>query len=207
MKRLALLGMSVGAMVLAATAQAKGPVAATIDGPGTGGGISLGGNGEPGSGAPLGNLSDQAGLFPAVFAQTPDPMLAERPTGDLGPRYMVTYRLPGPNGGESTIRQDLYPYARNGPVTYTAPGQRFFGTERTHGGWYQASPELKDTLVKAGLPARAGGRPVAAPAPSSGGDDGTGLADLWPAFGAALVLGLTALVSVGIRRRERTAAA
>lgn len=205
MKRLALLGMFVGAMVLAATAQAKGPVAATIDGPGTGGGISLGGNGEPGSGAPLGNLSDQAGLFPAVFAQTPDPMLANRPKGDLGPRYTVTYRLPGPNGGESTIRQDLYPYARNGPVTYTARGQRFFGTERTHGGWYQASPELKDTLVKAGLPARPGGLPSATPGPSSGGDGGTGLADLWPAFGAALVLGLAALVSVLFRRRERTA--
>jgi hypothetical protein len=205
MKRLALLGMLVGAMILATPAQAKGPVAATIDGPGTGGGISLGGNGEPGSGAPLGNLSDQAGLFPAAFGQTPDPMLAERPKGDLGPRYTVTYRLPGPNGGESTIRQDLYPYARNGPVTYTAPGQRFFGTERTRGGWFQASPELKDTLVKAGLPARAGGQPAAAPGPSSSGDDATGLADLWPAFGAALVLGLTALVSVLVRRRERAA--
>ena len=207
MKRLALLGMFVGAMVLAATAHAKGPVAATIDGPGTGGGISLGGNGEPGSGAPLGNLSDQAGLFPAAFGQTPDPMLAERPKGDLGPRYTVTYRLPGPNGGESTIRQDLYPYAGNGPVTYTAPGQRFFGTERTRGGWFQGSPELKDTLVKAGLPARAGGQPATAPGPSSSGDDATGLADLWPAFGAAVVLGLTALVSVVIRRRDRTAAA
>jgi hypothetical protein len=207
MKRLALLGTLVGAMVLAATAQAKGPVAATIDGPGTGGGISLGGNGEPGSGAPLGNLSDQAGLFPAAFGQTPDPMLAKPPQGDLGPRYTVAYRLPGPNGGESTIRQDLYPYAGNGPVTYTAPGQRFFGTERTRGGWFQASPELKDTLVKAGLPAWAGGPPAAAPGPGSGGEDGTGVTDFWPAFGAALVLGLTALVSVVIRRRERTAAA
>jgi hypothetical protein len=146
-------------------------------------------------------------LFPAAFGQTPDPMLAERPKGELGPRYTVTYRLPGPNGGESTIRQDLYPYAGNAPVTYTAPGQRFFGTERTRGGWFQASPELKDTLVKAGLPARAGGPPAAAPGPSSSGDDGTGFADLWPAFGAAFVIGLTALVSVVIRRRERTAAA
>jgi hypothetical protein len=205
MKRLALLGTLVGALVLAATAQAKGPSAATIDGPGTGGGISFGGDGEPGSGAPLGNLSDQSGLFPAAFAQTPDPMLAERPKGDLGPRYTITYRLPGPNGGESTIRQDLYPYASNGPVTYTAPDQRFFGTERTHGGWFQASPALKDTLVKAGLPAQPGGQPAAAPGPSSVGDDETGFTDLWPAFGVALVLGLTALVSVLVRRRERTA--
>ena len=205
MRRLALLTSVLAAFTLAATAQAKGPSAATIDGPGAGSGISIGGNGEPGSGAPLGNLSDQAGLFPAAFSQTPDPMLADRPKGDLGPHYTITYRLPGPNGGESTIRQDLYPYASNGPVTYTAPGQPFFGTERTHGGWYQASPELKNTLVKAGLPAQPVGEAAGAPGPSSGGDDGTGLADFWPAFGVALVLGLTALVSVLIRRRERTA--
>jgi hypothetical protein len=205
MRRLALCGIAASALVFAVTAQAKGPSAATIDGPGTGGGISFGGDGEPGSGAPLGNLSDQAGLFPAAFAQTPDPMLADRPKGDLGPRYTITYRLPGPNGDESTIRQDLYPYAGNGPVTYTAPGQPFFGTERTHGGWYQAAPALKNTLVKAGLPAQPSSASAASPGPSSGGDDGTGLRDLWPAFGVALVLGLMALVSVLIRRRERTA--
>jgi hypothetical protein len=207
MRRLALLGVLAGALVLAASAQGKGPVAASIDGPGTGGGITLGGNGEPGSGAPLGNLSDQAGLFAAAFGQSPSPMLPARPKGDLGPRYTITYRLPGPNGEDSTIRQDLYPYAKSGPVTYTAPGQSFFETERTVGGWFQASPALKDTLVKAGLPAQDGGQPVAAPRPTPADDGGTSLTDLWPAFGVALVIGLTLLVSVLIRRRERPAAA
>jgi hypothetical protein len=205
MRRLALLGTLVGALVLAASAHAKGPVSATIDGPGTGGGISIGGNGEPGSGAPLGNLSDQAGLFAAAFGQTPSPMLEARPTGDLGPRYTIAYRLPGPNGGESTIRQDLYPYAKSGPVTYTAPGQPFFDTERTIGGWYQASPALKDTLVKAGLPASEGGQSEATPRPAPADDGGTGLSDLWPAFGVAFVIGLTVLISMLMRRRERTA--
>jgi hypothetical protein len=196
MRRLVLLTSVVAALGVATTAQAKGPVAATIDGPGTGGGISIGGNGEPGSRAPLGNLSDQAGLFAAAFGQTPDPMLADRPKGDLGPRYTISYRLPGPNGEDATIRQDAYPYAQGGPVTYTAPGQRFFGTESTRGGWYRASSELKTTLVRAGLPASP---------PSSGesGGDGSGFVDFWPAIVVAFVLGLTALIGVFARRRPR----
>jgi hypothetical protein len=106
---------------------------------------------------------------------------------------------------ESTIRQDLYPYAKDGPVTYTRPGQRFFETETTRGGWYRASTALKETLVQAGLPARKGGQPAAAPAPSPGDDGGTSFTDLWPAFGVALVLGLVTLISLLMRRRERTA--
>jgi hypothetical protein len=194
MRRLVLLTSVVAALGVAAAAQAKGPVAATIDGPGTGGGISIGGNGEPGSGAPLGNLSDQAGLFAAAFGQTPDPMLANRPTGDLGPRYTISYRLPGPSGEDSTIRQDVYPYAQGGPVTYTAPGQRFFGTESTRGGWYRASPELKTTLVRAGLP-------TSPPSGGESGGDGSGFVDFWPAIVVAFVLGLTALIGVLARRR------
>jgi hypothetical protein len=198
MRRLVLLTSVLAALAVAATAQAKGPVAATIDGPGTGGGISIGGNGEPGSGAPLGNLSDQAGLFAAAFGQTPDPMLADRPKGDLGPRYTIAYRLPGPNGEDATIRQDVYPYAQRGPVTYTAPGQRFFGTESTRGGWYRASPTLKDTLVKAGLPATA-------PSGGTSSDDGAALTDFWPALAIAFALALATLTAVLLRRRPRTA--
>ena len=204
MKQLALVGVVCG-LVFAGAAQAKGPIAATIDGPGTGGGISLGGNGEPGSGAPLGNLADQSGFFAAAFGQTPDPMLAGRPKGDLGPRYTITYRVPGPNGEEDSIRQDLYPYAAGGPVTYTRPQQPFFGTESTRGGWFRASAALKDTLVRAGLPARNAGGTVTPPVRAPSEDEGTGLADLWPAFVVAVVLGLVTVISVLIRRRERTA--
>ena len=200
MRRLALAATVAGAMILATTAQGKGPIAATIDGPGTGGGISLGGNGEPGSGAPLGNLADQSGFFAAAFGQTPDPMLDARPSGDLGPRYTVTYRLPGPNGRDARIRQDLYPYAPKGPVTYTPPGQPFFGTQSTHGGWYQASAPLKDVLVRAGLPATP-------PATSTGSDDGIGWRDFWVPVAVLFAAALAALGAVLVRRRPRVAGA
>lgn len=203
MRRLVFLAV-VGTLAVATTAQAKGPIAATIDGPGTGGGISLGGNGEPGSGAPLGNLSDQAGLFPAAFGQTPDPMLAGRPKGDLGPRYMITYRLPGPNGEESSIRQDLYPYAAGGPLTYTRPGQRFFGTESTRGGWYRGTAGLTQTLVKAGLPEHEGARAVSRPVPVSA-NEGTGLSDFWPVVVAVLLIALAPALALLARVRERPA--
>jgi hypothetical protein len=198
MKRLALLGIVVFALLCAATVQAKGPIAGSIDGPGTGGGISLGGNGEPGSGAPLGMFAQQAGFFPALFTQTPDPMLDSRPSGDLGPRYTVRYRLPGPNGREDEIRQDLYPYAKEGPVTYTAPGQRFFETQTTRGGWYQASPSLKDMLVGAGLPATA---------PAGDGNDWYRLNNVWLPIAVAFALALAALTAVFMRRRPRVAGA
>jgi hypothetical protein len=199
MRRLVFFAAVVAGLTLAATAGAKGPIAGTIDGPGTGGGISLGGDGEPGSGGPLGTFAQEAGFFPALFVQTPDPMLDARPKGDLGPRYTVTYRLPGPNGTEETIRQDLYPYAPAGPVTYTEPGQRFFETRTSHGGWYQASPHLKTLLVGAGLPSSA---------PSGGSsDDGFGFNDVWLPVAIAILLALAALSAVIVRRRPRAAAA
>jgi hypothetical protein len=153
MKR-AILILAIAALVLPTTALGKGPSGASINGPGDGGGITFTGDGED-AGSGLGNLTDQAGFFPAVFGQEPTPMLAGRPKGDLGPKYTITYTVPGPANEPDKLHQDLYPYAASGPVTYMEPGQKFFGTDQTRGGWFQASPELKQTLVSAGLPARA----------------------------------------------------
>jgi hypothetical protein len=80
-------------------------------------------------------------------------MLEERPAGALGPRYTVAYVMPGPNNERDTLVQELYPYARPAPVSYVEPGQRFWTTEETRGGWFVASPNLRDLLVTAGLPA------------------------------------------------------
>ena len=189
MKRFVLLG-AVTALAVAAPAFAKGPSAASIDGPGTGGGISITGDGESG-GTPLGDLTEQSGFFAAMFGQSPDPMLAKRPTGNLGPKYTITWTVPGPEGTD-TIRSELYPYAKGGPVVFTEPGQRFFGVERTRGGWYVASPALKELLVDAGLPAQA---------PSGG--DGFALPPwaiaLLALLGALLLGGASALL---VRRRR-----
>jgi hypothetical protein len=198
--RVTALAASLAALVLAAPALAKGPSEAKVSGPGLkGGGIHLmsDGGGDPSSGTPLGNLTEFSGFFPALFGQTPDPMLTKRPTSKLGPKYTIEYTVPGPNGGAATIRQDLYPYAQPTPLTYTKPGQRFFGNDHANGGWFQAPPDLKTTLVEAGLPKTA---------PSGGSSDGWALTWGTTTVVAAALL-LLALTFLASRRRPRTAGA
>src|SRR6266704_551847 len=64
---------------------------------------------------------------------------------------------PGGPNGDSSLRQDLYPYAAKGPVTYMAPDQKFWGRQYTPGGWSRGTIQLRNALVKAGLPSRAPG--------------------------------------------------
>lgn len=194
MKRVLLV--AVAALALPAAAMAKGASQATIEGPGLSEPIVLksDGGGDPSMNSKLGRLAQDAGFFPAVFGQSPDPMLREHPKGKLGPRYRVTYVMPGPNGSSSKIRQDLYPYAKPYLLSYTKPGQRFWDGQRTRGGWYQAAYDLKPALVAAGLPA--------AP-PSSGGGDGDGWLR-WVAIAITVAAGLAlaaALSLVALRRR------
>ena len=179
MKRV-LLVLAIAALALPAAALGKGPTAASIDGPGSGGGIRFTGCCTPES--PTMTLAEQAGFFPAVFAEVPDPMLDARPKGDLGPKYTITYTVPGPNNETWKIQQDAYPYASPGPVTYMEPGQEVFEiVGGTRGGWFQADARLKETLVSAGRPARS-------PAPSS--ETSTGATNL-------LVLLITILLVTG----------
>jgi hypothetical protein len=179
MKR-AFLILSIAALALPAAALGKGPTAASIDGPGSGGGIRFTGCCTPES--PTMTLAEQAGFFPAVFAEVPDPMLDARPKGDLGPKYTITYTVPGPNNETWKIQQDAYPYASPGPVTYMEAGQEVFEiVGGTRGGWFQADARLKETLVSAGRPARS-------PAPSS--ETSTGATNL-------LVLLITILLVTG----------
>jgi hypothetical protein len=138
-----------------AAALAKGASQAEIIGPRLADPIVLAGEGQPG-GERLMRIAEAAGFFPATFGQSPDPMLDTRPSGSLGPRYRITYLMPGPNNELNEIRQDVYPYAEPTPVSYTPPKQPFFGTEQTRGGWYVAPTSfLKDALVQAGLPENA----------------------------------------------------
>jgi hypothetical protein len=153
MKRLVVaLALSLAtACIVAPTAFGKGASEATITGPGLDEPIQLAGEGEIG-GEQLMQLAEDAGFFPAVFTQIPDPMLATQPEGTLGPKYRIEYVMPGPNNEEDVLVQDLYPYATPGPVSYVKPGQPFWSTEKTHGGWYVAYSSLKDELVAVGLP-------------------------------------------------------
>jgi len=140
------------ALLVAAGAQAKGASEATIEGPGLGGRVSIPGDGEPGGGTTLSTVAQLAGFFPAVFGQTPDATLDASPATSLGPRYTVRYAMPGP-GGSSMIVQDVYPYAKPAPVTHTTAGQLVWQGQRTVGGWYMTTAELKIALEGVGLPA------------------------------------------------------
>jgi hypothetical protein len=192
MKR-AFLILAIASLALPATALGKGPSGASIEGPGAGGGITFTGGRNSG----LFNLTEQAGLFPAVFARQPDPMLDRRPNGDLGPKYTIVWTIPGSNNETWKLKQDLYPYAASGPVTYMKPGQEVFRIPGgTHGGWFQANSRLKKTLVAAGLPSR----------PVAGSSDGTSLStNLFSLFAVALFL--AAATAVFLRRRARPATA
>jgi hypothetical protein len=138
-------------LAVPATALAKGPSEGSVSGPGFSKTVKVlydGGGGSAGD-----NLTQESGFFPAAFGQSPDPMLHGKPAGPLGPRYTIAWKVPGGGGAMFRIRQDMYPYARGGAVTFTKPGQPIFGMS-ARGGWYR-NPELKRTLVSLGLPASA----------------------------------------------------
>jgi hypothetical protein len=188
MRRFLLLATAgaLAALVATAPAAAKGPSTASLTGPGLDHAVPVKGEGESGPGTPLGSLVQLGGFFPQVFQQFPDPTTRTRPSGDLGPRSRIEYRVPGPNANGSKLVQDVYPYAKT-PVTYMSPGQRFWDVNRTHGGWFAAGPGLKATLVAAGLPA--------SPPTASGGS--------FPwAWSAAGVLAVVVLLALGLNRRR-----
>jgi hypothetical protein len=188
MRRFLLLATAVAlaALVATAPAAAKGPSTASLTGPGLDHAIPVKGEGEAGPGTPLGSLVQLGGFFPQVFQQFPDSTTRTRPAGSLGPRYRIEYRVPGPNG-DGRLVQDVYPYAKT-PVTYMSPGQRFWGVNHAHGGWFVAGPGLKAVLVAAGLP-------ESPPAAASGGS----FPWAWTVAGILAVVVLLALV---LRRRR-----
>ena len=194
---LACLAVVLVAALVPAAALAKGASEATITGPGLEDPITLAGEGQVG-GEQLMQLAEEAGFFPAVFATTPDPMLDRRPAGTLGPRYSITYVMPGPDTTPAELTQDLYPFATPSPVSYMKPGQQYFGTERTRGGWFVASNTLKSDLVAAGLPA--------AP-PSGGGDSDVPWTLVGVLAGLAASAAIAAWTALRVRRRLRAAPA
>jgi len=150
MKRLVVVLVALFALVLTGSAAAKGPSEAKITGPGLNSALTIKGVGEGDTSTDLGLLVNDAGFFPQAFGQSPSPMLRAQPP-NLGPRYTVTYTVPGST--TSTLEQELYPYASGGPASFMRPGQKFWDTQSTVGGWYRGTPQLKSMLIRAGLPA------------------------------------------------------
>jgi hypothetical protein len=219
---LAVLALSALLLVVPTAAQAKGATAATIDGGGPGGlpggPITVRGDGEPGSGTALGNLTDASGLFTLMFerrrtaarpcGQCPGGLKAA-PTDQLGPRYTITWTFQDDSDSDRGIRQYVYPYAATGPVTFMPAGQPIF-EETTIGGWYQATDNLRQQLISLGLPNRTALGSTASPAPAPASPQPTPAASppaAWPrvvAVVAALLLAAGAAIALR-RRRAATA--
>jgi hypothetical protein len=161
-------GMSIAAAITFATpALAKGPSQAQITGPGLAHPILISGNGEPGLPDVLSTLAAQTELFAAMWganatmpAKASAALRTAPPHASRGPLYVITYTVPGvpPQPGQQygMIRQDLYPRAVGGPVSYTPPGQQGFGGPLQVSGWLRASPHLPGTLARIGVPASPG---------------------------------------------------
>ena len=170
------------ALAVPAAALGKGPSEASISGPGFAKQVNVPNDGS--GGAPGGDLTQESGFFPAAFGQSPDPMLHRKASGPLGPRYRIVWTVPGGGGSTFHIRQQLYPYARGGSVTYMRPGQPIFDAT-TAGGWYR-NPELKRTLMSLGLPARR---------PSSTGTN-------WALIAALGAVATATITAAGVWRRR-----
>jgi hypothetical protein len=78
------------------------------------------------------------------------PPLDSRPTGELGDRFSATYT--SVETGRVIAVQVFYPYAKGGPVAYTAAAGTI-GSHSYAAGWRQADPSVLDDLVARGLPA------------------------------------------------------
>jgi len=192
MRRAAALAVVIiGIVGLASPAAAKGPSEGEITGEGIDEAIAV----PFGEGTPEGDrLIEEVGFFEATFGQVPDRMLDAPPTDDLGAALTLRWEVPGPHGELDVIVQTLHPWADGGPLVHTEPGQSFFTTERTRGGWFRAPASLPETLARLGVT-----RP---------GSDGGGSA--WAPIGASLaavVLLGGALVAFAPRRRDDLAPA
>jgi hypothetical protein len=150
----ALFAWTVGALFLAvATPAAAKPTfdEARINGPGLGGrGVHIAGRAI----APM----TESGIDLANgrgYAMVDSIAELGLTAAELGPGYVVRYSFYlGRSKPPRIVRQELYPYAKGGPVTYTSPGQRLGGPASLSitAGWYRGSAAFLDFLVDQGLP-------------------------------------------------------
>ena len=158
MRRLSGAALVLAASVVAlgpAPTFAKGPSSAVIEGPGIDSSITLPEPGATTIGVDLARLIQDSGLF-TESCRTCDDRLRQPPSGELGPRYVITYSMGTTGGGgtrSSGLVQYVYPMATPDPVTYLPADQPFLGGESA-GGWYVARPRLARLLIRLGVPPR-----------------------------------------------------
>jgi hypothetical protein len=210
---------------VATPALAKGATQASITGPGLARPVTVSAQGEalPGLGGALSSLAEQTGLFTVLFGPgsatpgEPSPLRAPPAAASLGPKYTLTYTVPGvtqgPGQADGQVRQDLYPRAAGGPVIYTLPGQQGFGRPLQAAGWLRGTPQLTATLTRLGVPAgtplpsapgSAAPTPAAAPAAAPKPDDTTAPAWLIAVIESAVAIAITGAV-LWLRRRPQPA--
>jgi hypothetical protein len=219
-------GTAIAAAAVATPALAKGATQASITGPGLARPVTVSAQGEalPGQGDTLSSLAEQTGLFMVLFGldsstrDEPSPLLTPPAAAALGPRYTLTYTVPGvtpePGQTDGQIRQDLYPRAAGGPVIYTLPGQQGFGQPLQATGWLRGTPRLTTTLTRLGVPAGASLPSVPgsaasvpatiAPASAPKPDDMTAPAWLIATISSAVVIAIAG-TALWLRRRSRQA--
>jgi hypothetical protein len=196
--------VAISIVVIAGPASAKADIAeANITGPGLEGGLRIE---APDTAGLWESGIDVAGGLDDTRADSVEE-LGLRPT-DLGPRYLVTYRFGlGRGRSDDLIRQDLYPYAKGGPATYTPPRQELkVGINMSiAAGWYQSSLGFFQYLVDHGLPET---NPIASVATREPAPDTTARAQSAPWAGIVVVLmGLATLSLAALAVRGRVLAA
>lgn len=195
-KLIAPIAVLVSVLALAPAAFAKEPGQATINGAGLAVPIELQfrGDGDPDA-ERFFMLLDQSGLW-ANYKP------ADRPKGDLGPRYVVTVTWGDPPRTIGENRFYIYPYATPQPVTYTPEQGSSPNAPGATPGWYVTSSAFSEFLTDLGVPKSA---PALADAPANAGRPLSGLDG--PPWGWILGIGALGTVvllgAVAARRRSR----
>jgi hypothetical protein len=169
-------------------AEAKGPESGNLTGPGLSEPIELIAiDSFPVEWALVEQLMQQTGVWYATGDRPRS--LEDKPEGELGPAYTLTWINDYRAGGsvdERTARQLIYPDADYGPLIHTQQVPQGWGPGLL--GWFVAPSGLQDTMIELGVPI------AAHPGPSISGA-------LWYiAAAVAALLGASSVLDYGQRR-------